>query len=158
MRRIPVEANRTVFDHLIATTTVGRAQPGIPMRLLPRSGIRSLLALLQLLRSVTQLASTNGLSAQDRKRLFVRLVQYLTSSTRRRDDADPDHPHAIGHRTWWQFIGGDRLSAAAQTELDTFLRILVAMDCSMVPRAIAGSFRGSLISKRSASSFDSDGC
>jgi 15-cis-phytoene desaturase len=62
----------------------------------------------------------------DLERYGLKIWQYLTSCTKRRDSVDT--PNSYGRLTWWQLLGGDAFSPKFQVEVETFVRTMIAMD------------------------------
>ncbi len=119
MRRIP-RGERTVYEGLVHTEAmwmvVDRAGEKRTLRF-PRTRPRSLQELFDQNRAM--LAEV-GYSPADLARLTLKLFQYMTTSTERREAEFED-------ATWWDFIEGERFSPRCREHLDRGPEVLGAM-------------------------------
>lgn len=117
----------TVGDNLIATRIAAMARHGIPPRPIPRAGAGSLDGFLRLLEGLTESMRVDRYATTDAARLQLKMLQYLTSCKKRRDEPG-SRGQGYGERTWWDFLGGHRFSEDFQSEIETFVRTMVAME------------------------------
>jgi outer membrane protein OmpA-like peptidoglycan-associated protein len=123
------ESGRTVLDNLVETTLQGiRLEPPRPSYILPREPITSKQKAFELLRDTL---AASGFHFSDQALLGVKLFKYWTSCKQRRQQYES--------MSWWDFVEGDRYSAAFQKYLDQTPQALVAMTAKECDARTQGS-------------------
>jgi len=116
----------SVADNLLPSSTAAVVRKNSPPRNVPLAYGEKLGGFLRAVEDISNTFRFSDANPSDTQRFQIKCLQYLTSCAARRNDVE--HDYGYGKLTWWEFLGGTRFSERFQTEIETFIRTMVAMN------------------------------
>lgn len=136
MKRIPIDSNRTVHDHLVSATEMGIARFDQPI---VRFSLGFPKSFFHLKRNINSLLKTNwGLTDAERELFVDKLWQIMTSCSERRNDE-------YESISWWEYLEADKQSEDYHKVFAGVTRSLVAANAKKASMKTIGNVLSQLL-------------